>query len=168
MAIHSNTILTVPPPASENPFIQKIPARVTSETAPATLGLRASAFLVDYILTLLVLGVAISLAMFCKGAFPTAANWMVNLGYLAALGFVAWNWVYLCVRDGQSIGQRLVGIRIVRTDGALPGYRTIMLRHLIGYPLSLLCLGLGFLWMIFDARQRGWHDLLAGTQMVKS
>ncbi len=168
METPSNTIFQVPPPASENPFIQKIPARATGESAPASLGLRASAFLVDYILTLLVFGVAISLATFCRGAFPTAADWIINLGYLATLGFVGWNWIYLCVREGQSIGQRLVGLQIIRTDGARLGYSTIVLRHLIGYPLSFLCLGLGFLWMIFDSQQRGWHDKLAGTLIVKN
>lgn len=164
----SNTMYSVPPPATENPFIQKIPTCVTNDVAPASLGLRASAFLVDYILTLLVFGVAISLATVCKGAFPTAATWIIRLGYLATLGFVLWNWGYVCVRDGQSIGQRLVGLRIIRTDGTLLGYRTVVLRHLVGYPLSFLCLGLGFLWMIIDPRQRGWHDRLAGTLIVKS
>jgi uncharacterized RDD family membrane protein YckC len=165
---HSDTIFPVSPTASENPFIQKIPTRLPNESAPASLGMRASAFLVDYILTLLVLGVAISLASVFKTAFPTLADWLVSLGYLATVGFVLWNWGYLCVREGQSIGQRLVGLRIIRTDGAPLGYRTIMLRHLIGYPLSLFCLGLGFLWMIIDPKQRGWHDKLAGTLIVKS
>ncbi|MBS1810623.1 MAG: RDD family protein [Acidobacteria bacterium] len=167
METPSNTIFSAPPAAHENPFIQKIPTRAATDFAPASLGLRASAFLVDYILTLLVLGVAISIATVCKSAFPTLANWIVNLGYLATLLFVAWNWFFLCVRDGQRIGQRLVGLRIIRTDGAMLGYRTVVLRHLIGYPLSLLCLGLGFLWMIIDPKQRGWHDKLAGTLIVK-
>jgi uncharacterized RDD family membrane protein YckC len=168
METPTNTMFSAPPAASENPFIQKIPARPMTDLVPASLGMRASAFLVDYILTLLVFGVAISLATVCKGAFPTVANWIVNLGYLATLGFVGWNWIYVCVREGQSIGQRLVGVEIIRADGANLDYRTIVLRHLVGYPLSLVCLGLGFFWMIFDAQQRGWHDRLAGTLVIKN
>jgi uncharacterized RDD family membrane protein YckC len=165
METSSDTIFTVPQAVTENPFVQKIPARVIS---PASLGARASAFLVDYILTLLVLGVALSLETISKGVFPTLATWIVNLGYVATLAFVGWNWGYLCVRDGQRIGQRLVGIQIIRADGAALGYRTIVLRHLLGYPLSLVGAGLGFLWMIVDPQQRGWHDKLAGTLIVKS
>lgn len=168
METPSKTLFSAPPTATENPFIHKIPVRAVAELAPASLAARASAFLVDYILMLLVFGVAISLATVCKGAFPTAANWIVNLGYLATLGFIGWNWIYVCVRDGQSIGQRLVGVEIVRADGMPVSYRTILLRHLVGYPLSLLCLGLGFFWMILDTRQRGWHDRLAGTLVVKN
>jgi uncharacterized RDD family membrane protein YckC len=163
MKTSSKTIFTVPLP--ENPFVQKIPPRTD---IPASLGLRAAAFLVDYILTLLVLGVAISLAMIFKGGFPTVADWIMNLGYVATVGFILWNWVYLNVRDGQRIGQRLVGIKTICVDGSVLGYRTILLRHLLGYPLSLLCAGLGFLWLIADPKQRGWHDRLAGTLIVKT
>jgi uncharacterized RDD family membrane protein YckC len=163
METSSETIFTVPLP--ENPFVQKIPTRTD---APASLGLRAAAFLVDYILTLLILGVAISLAMIFKSAFPIVADWIIYLGYFATLCFIVWNWGYLNVRDGQRIGQRLVGIKTVCMDGSVLGYRTVLLRHLVGYPLSLLCAGLGFLWIIVDAKQRGWHDRLAGTLIVKT
>lgn len=161
----SDTFFMAPPTVSEKPFVQKIPVRAD---VPANFGLRAAAFLVDYILTLLILGVAISLALIFKNLFSTLSNWIINLGYLAAIGFIVWNWGYLNVRDGQRIGQRLVGIKTVCADGRLLGYRNIVLRHLIGYPLSLLCVGLGFLWMVIDPKQRGWHDKLAGTLIVKS
>lgn len=165
METSSETIFSVPQTARENPFVQKIPTRADT---PASLGLRAAAFLIDYILTLLILGVAISFAMIFKGIFPAVATWIMNLGYLATLGFIVWNWGYLNVRDGQRIGQRLVGIKTICANGAALSYRTILLRHLLGYPLSLLCAGLGFVWIIFDSKQRGWHDRLAGTLIVKS
>jgi uncharacterized RDD family membrane protein YckC len=165
MQTSSDTTFSASPTTRENPFVQKIPARAD---APASLGLRAAAFLVDYILTLLILGVAISLAMIFKSGFPTIADWIVNFGYLAILGFVLWNWGYLNVREGQRIGQRLVGIKTICANGSVLGYRTIVLRHLVGYPLSLLVFGLGFLWIIVDSKQRGWHDKLAGTLIVKS
>ena len=88
MQTSSKTIFSTPQTVRENPFVQKIPTRTD---APASLGLRAAAFLVDYILTLLILGVAISVAMIFKSAFPTVANWIINLGYVAAIGFVIWS-----------------------------------------------------------------------------
>lgn len=41
-----------------------------------------------------------------------------------------------------------------------------LLRY-IGYFISLLPLGLGFLWIIWDKKKRGFHDLLAHTIVLR-
>lgn len=144
-------------------FVRKLPT-----SAPlASIGLRGGAFLLDYILLLLVPAVTLSLALIFKRALPSVSYFVLFLGYLAALALVLFNWVYLCVRDGQSLGQRLIGIRVVREDGAPLTYKTAVVRHIVGYPLAILVAGLGILWMLFDARQQGWHDKLARTLVVK-
>lgn len=38
----------------------------------------------------------------------------------------------------------------------------------LGYFLSMLIFMLGFIWVAFDSRKRGWHDMLAGTVVVKA
>jgi uncharacterized RDD family membrane protein YckC len=38
----------------------------------------------------------------------------------------------------------------------------------LGYFVSTIPLGLGLLWVAFDARKQGWHDKLAGTVVVRS
>jgi uncharacterized RDD family membrane protein YckC len=144
-------------------FVRKLPT-----SAPlASIGLRGGAFLLDYILLLLVPAVTLSLALIFKRALPSVSYFVLFLGYLAALALALFNWVYLCVRDGQSLGQRLIGIRVVREDGAPLTYKTAVVRHIVGYPLAILVAGLGILWMLFDARQQGWHDKLARTLVVK-
>lgn len=35
------------------------------------------------------------------------------------------------------------------------------------YFVSLLPLGLGYLWVAFDGKKQGWHDKLAGTVVVR-
>ena len=35
------------------------------------------------------------------------------------------------------------------------------------YYLSLLPLGLGFLWIAWDQRKQGWHDKIAGTVVIR-
>jgi uncharacterized RDD family membrane protein YckC len=149
---------------SESPFIRKIPF---GENIPASFGLRATAILIDYILTLVVFGLFLLLTSIFRNLLPSIANLFSIIGYLATIGFIVWNRIFLCVKEGQSLGQKLVGIKIINKDGSAPGYRTIALRHLVGYPLSFFCAGLGFLWMIIDPKQRGWHDKLAGTLIVK-
>jgi uncharacterized RDD family membrane protein YckC len=39
--------------------------------------------------------------------------------------------------------------------------------RLIGYWVSSAVLYLGFIWVLIDKRRRGWHDLIAGTVVVK-
>lgn len=36
----------------------------------------------------------------------------------------------------------------------------------LAYYLSFIVLGLGFIWVAFDARNQGWHDKLSGTVVV--
>jgi len=63
-------------------------------------------------------------------------------------------------------GKLLLDCRIVdaRTLGK-PGFGQFLLRYL-GYLLSALALGLGFLWILFDKRRQGWHDKLARTLVI--
>lgn len=65
-------------------------------------------------------------------------------------------------------GKMAVGIKIV---DAVTG-NTISVSKAIGryfaYLVSLLPLGLGFIWIAFDSKKQGWHDKLAGTVVVKS
>ena len=37
----------------------------------------------------------------------------------------------------------------------------------LGYFLSTMFLGLGLMWVGWDARKQGWHDKLAGTVVIK-
>jgi len=135
----------------------------------AELSLRCGAFLLDYILTLLVPAVTLVLAVYVKRRWmaPAAANVIVILGYLATAAVIFFNYIYFCMRRGQSFGKRFIGIRVVRTDGAPMDYQTAVLRHVIGYPLSVLLFGLGIVWMLWDGRRQGWHDKLAKTVVVK-
>lgn len=63
-------------------------------------------------------------------------------------------------------GKMLVSARIVdATTFEAPGPQQWIIRYL-GYFVSLLPLGLGFLWIAFDPRKQGWHDKLAGTVVI--
>ncbi len=72
-------------------------------------------------------------------------------------------WVY----RSTSPGKMVFSARIVdaKTGGA-PSTRQCVVRYL-GYFVSLVPLGLGFLWIAFDRRKQGWHDKLAGTVVIR-
>jgi uncharacterized RDD family membrane protein YckC len=65
---------------------------------------------------------------------------------------------------GQTPGKRVMGVRIVRTDGQRLKWGNAIRRE-IGYWISLI-LFLGYLWILVDNRRQGWHDKLGGTMVV--
>lgn len=70
------------------------------------------------------------------------------------------------LRFGATPGKFLFGCRVVdaQTRGSL-SLRQALLRY-VGYFVSLLPLGLGFIWIAIDKRRQGFHDKLAGTLVV--
>jgi uncharacterized RDD family membrane protein YckC len=68
---------------------------------------------------------------------------------------------------GQTLGKKILGIRVVRTDGSPVTYGRAFARSL-GYLLSLFFgTFLGFLWALWDRRRQAWHDKIAGTVVVR-
>jgi len=80
---------------------------------------------------------------------------------LAAYGAVMWK------LKGSTVGGIICGLRVVRTDGRELDWTTAIVRAL-GCFLSLAVLGLGFIWIAFDADKQSWHDKLAGTAVVRA
>jgi len=67
---------------------------------------------------------------------------------------------------GQTLGMKAMGIALIRVDGIDPvGYGTGLLRYL-GMILSSVILCLGYLWILIDENNQGWHDKIAGTYVV--
>jgi uncharacterized RDD family membrane protein YckC len=64
----------------------------------------------------------------------------------------------------QTPAMRFFGIRLGVEGRGLPLGRS--LKRLVGLGLAALPLGLGFLGVIFDERRRGWHDRLAGVDVL--
>lgn len=83
------------------------------------------------------------------------------IGAGIAIGYPVGFWVLL----GQTPGKLLLGLRIMRVNGRPISIRCALVRY-AGYWLSALPLGLGFLWVLVDARRQGWHDKLAGTYVM--
>ncbi len=64
-------------------------------------------------------------------------------------------------------GKMLVAAKIVdaRTGGPLRTGQCI--GRCFAYAVSMLPLGLGFVWIAFDPRKQAWHDKLCGTVVVR-
>ena len=67
---------------------------------------------------------------------------------------------------GQTPGMKAMAIQLCGTDGTYPiGYEKGSLRW-IGMVISEFVMGLGFLWILIDKNNQGWHDKIAGTYVV--
>jgi uncharacterized RDD family membrane protein YckC len=84
--------------------------------------------------------------------------------YLLAISFLFFGGFW--VRGGQTLGMRTWNIKVVRTDGG-PVTWAIALRRFILALISLLCLGLGFFWILFDRDKLAWHDRWSGTKLIR-
>lgn len=84
-------------------------------------------------------------------------------GLMVALLYFLW----FHAMSGQTVGKRLLRIRVITQYGKPLGFARAAAR-LLGYALSGLMLSLGFVWIGFDREKRGLHDWLAGTYVVRS
>ena len=66
---------------------------------------------------------------------------------------------------GQTLGKMLMGVVVVRRDGAPAGYGRALLRC-AGGGLCLLTLGLGRLFVLFTRDRRALSDFVAGTRPI--
>jgi uncharacterized RDD family membrane protein YckC len=75
---------------------------------------------------------------------------------------------YFWANGGQTIGGKIMKIRVVYDEDGRPiGWAAGFVR-LVGYYLSSFVFYIGFLWILVDKRKRGWMDLLAGTCVIKA
>jgi uncharacterized RDD family membrane protein YckC len=73
----------------------------------------------------------------------------------------------LWVKRGATFGQSVLGIRIARaSDGGPIGWGTAIVRYIMML-ISFWIFYLGVIWVAFEPRKRGWHDMVAGTLAVR-
>lgn len=78
------------------------------------------------------------------------------------------NWHYL--KDGQTIGMRLMDIKIKMTNYNDATLTTVILRIVISILLQWLIIGItvvNFGLLLFHPKKRTTHDLIAGTIVIK-
>ena len=129
----------VPPPAA-----QLLPP-ATAGMPRAGFWIRTAALLIDVIL------VGVALGPFIPHGIPLV---------LAAYGACLWKY------RGSTVGGIIFGLRVVRMDDRPVDWSTSIVRAL-GCFLSLIAVGLGFIWVAFDPERQSWHDKIAGTTVVR-
>jgi len=85
---------------------------------------------------------------------------------IPVLVFTATYFLVSWLRGGQTIGMKPWRLRIVRADGAPLRFAHALLRFVVSL-LSLAAAGAGYWWALIDRDKRAWHDLAAGTLVVR-
>lgn len=135
----------------------------------ASFGRRLLAGLLDLIFAFLLQAAAVAgilwkgsttQAPFLSGEVGTlAVSLCLSMGTIAAYHVVQWSiW-------GQTLGKRVVGIKVVRANGERPDVAHALLR-MVGYFFSASLAGVGFLMIALDPRRQALHDRLAETFVV--
>ena len=134
-----------------------VPPIVAAATLPrAGFWIRLAAVLLDLILV----GIIWSIL---SGVLPNRAHDRdhANLLLLLAIyGATLWK------LKGTTVGGIVCGLKVVRLDERPLDWGTTIARALACF-LSLVVLGLGFIWVVFDDQKQAWHDKIAGTTVVR-
>ncbi len=80
---------------------------------------------------------------------------------------VFYYWYFWTRRKGQTPGKFALGIRVVKADGTPISDVDAVIRA-VGYQVSAVLFGLGYLWALIDRKNQTWHDKLARTYVVRS
>ena len=68
---------------------------------------------------------------------------------------------------GQTPGKMALNIQVVDARGQVPGIPRAILREVLGKLVSTVVIFLGFAWIGWDRRKRGWHDHIGGTFVIR-
>jgi uncharacterized RDD family membrane protein YckC len=127
---------------------------------------RLGAHVIDgFVLNIAVMLVTFPLGMMLglSGADPNAGALIGGtIGFLLPLAYFIWFWS----KKGATPGKLALGVQVVGRDGNPPTAMQSFIRYL-GYIPSSLFFCLGFLWMLWDDENRTWHDMMAGTRVIR-
>jgi uncharacterized RDD family membrane protein YckC len=129
--------------------------------------LRCGALIIDYIIVVAIPVIGLLLSRFTGNDGAKLLNDGLNsAGWLIAVLVGITNIVLLPMFSGQTMGKILTGLRVVAIDGTAPSIRAIAFRQTVGYFLTLVTGGIGFIMACFGSKGRALHDYLAGTMVI--
>lgn len=138
-----------------------------SEQEYAGFWVRVGAAIIDSILLLIVISplmTAIYGIQYWTNQSYFLGFWDVVLNYLLPAVAIIIFWIYRSATPGKM----MLKLSIVDAKtGGHPSKGQYIGRYL-AYYVSAIPLFLGLIWVGFDKRKQGWHDMLAGTLVVKN
>ena len=135
---------------------------VAVTTNKAGFWVRFFAILIDGIGIGIVSGILASFMNSSSDPFDTSRSSLQTL-----IGVLYFCYFWSAQGGGQTLGMRVLNIKVVRTDGSSLTILQAFIRY-IGLVVSIICLFIGVIWAAFDANKQGWHDKIAGTYVIRT
>jgi uncharacterized RDD family membrane protein YckC len=154
-----------------------VPRETTTAADGEDLGLRGhySGFVSRFVGYVVDLGVSTGIFLLALAAASFAASLVTGHAIDwtkgdagVGIGLLAWQFVYYAyswAAAGKTFGMALLGVRVVRRDGADLDATHAIIRTL-AFPLSFLLCGLGFVGILVGRERRALHDVIADTAVV--
>lgn len=86
-----------------------------------------------------------------------------GISLIIGIGYV----VVYQAKMSQTLGKKVMGIKVVNEQGTTPSMMTFFLRDVIGKLVSGFILGIGYLMVLWDSKKQALHDKIAGTYVIK-
>lgn len=141
-------------PQCGTPNIADVMAGVGADgsTGRASFGHRLLALIIDVVLV----GILGTLVQTVLGDIGSLVSFVGGVAY----------YVYLeGSPSGQTVGKKLLGIRVVTEAGGPLGYGPATGRYFARI-LSAIPFALGYFWMLWDGKKQTWHDKLVRSNVV--
>ncbi len=121
---------------------------------------------VSYVLDLMIPAFAFFMIVMATAGSAESGSAVGGLVALALLiGYIFW--AFKLFANGTTPGKRVLSLWVVKENGKAAGFGTMLFREWIGKFISGMIFSLGFLWILFDKENQGWHDKFASTYVVK-
>jgi uncharacterized RDD family membrane protein YckC len=91
---------------------------------------------------------------------------MAAIGAVIAIGWSIAYFAYFWSSRGQTPGDRLLGLQVLRAGSGEPPHLGRAVVRVLCLPLSAIPLCAGFLMILVDSQRRALHDHLAGTVVI--
>jgi len=146
------------------------PANIEIEYRLAGAGSRLAAFVIDFSIQIVICLFLAVVALF--GIFDYRLNTLAEIeSFALAFLIISWFVVYFCYfiifemwLNGQSVGKKIFGLRVIRDNGQPVGLWQSVVRNLFKAVLDIFYIGLFFI--LFSPAHKRIGDMVAGTVVI--
>jgi uncharacterized RDD family membrane protein YckC len=133
-------------------------------------GSRVGASLLDSLIAFIPIPIGAIAAVAISGNLEqlnSAGQTAMAIGYIAYFVLIIWNRIIRQGRTGQSIGKKIVGLKVVAASTGQPlGVGKCLGREVCAIIFSNFCF-LNLLWPLWDKQHQTWHDKVVADIVVK-
>lgn len=140
---------------------------VRIQQVPASVGERMLALAIDWIAILIYFVSSAYLLVRLVPLYNEASLYASFFLLITYIPIIFYSLLCEVFNNGQSLGKKLMGIRVVKADGTTPTLGAYFLRWLLFFVDVPLTGGLGVVFVLLTQKHQRLGDLAAGTMVIK-